>query len=188
MDVKTRRATLEDQERIRDFLEAAYEDRAEYKYPKRWLWAFVDNHTHFASVRRRTRFLQRSAYIGGMEAAPHTFGGTGSKSLPVVFSYVHHPDIPSTIRAFVQAEKIIRPHERAYLWKGGGVRPYLACCLNNDTEHVGRGETLSLLWVSPLPVDAGFCIYEDKRSWPMATRTSPRPPIRKKPGGVGLWR
>ena len=43
MDVKIRQATLEDKERIGYFLRVAYQDRAQYKFPARWLWEYVDN-------------------------------------------------------------------------------------------------------------------------------------------------
>ena len=43
MDVKIRQATLEDKERIGHFLRIAYQDRAPYKFPARWLWEYVDN-------------------------------------------------------------------------------------------------------------------------------------------------
>ena len=43
MDVQVRQATLEDQERIGQFLQVAYQDRAQFKFPARWLWEYVDN-------------------------------------------------------------------------------------------------------------------------------------------------
>lgn len=43
MDVRVRQATLEDQERIGQFLQIAYQDRAQCKFPARWLWLFVNN-------------------------------------------------------------------------------------------------------------------------------------------------
>ena len=43
LDVKVRRATLDDQERIVCFLQAAYKEQAQYKFPARWLWEFVNN-------------------------------------------------------------------------------------------------------------------------------------------------
>ncbi len=43
LDVTVTQATIEDQERIGRFLRVAYGDRAQYKFPKRWFWEFVDN-------------------------------------------------------------------------------------------------------------------------------------------------
>lgn len=43
MDIQIRRATLEDRERIGRFLKKAYGERAQYKFPARWRWEYVDN-------------------------------------------------------------------------------------------------------------------------------------------------
>ena len=43
MNVKIRQATLEDRERIMRFLQIAYKDNAQYKFPERWNWEFAHN-------------------------------------------------------------------------------------------------------------------------------------------------
>lgn len=43
VEATIRQATMEDQERIGRFLHEAYQDRAQYKFPERWLWEYVTN-------------------------------------------------------------------------------------------------------------------------------------------------
>lgn len=43
LDVTVTQATIEDLERIGRFLRVAYGAQAQYKFPDRWLWEFVDN-------------------------------------------------------------------------------------------------------------------------------------------------
>lgn len=43
VEATVRQATIEDRERIGRFLHEAYRDRAQYKFPERWLWEYVTN-------------------------------------------------------------------------------------------------------------------------------------------------
>lgn len=43
VDVRIGQANIADQERIGHFLQLAYEDRAQFRFPARWLWEFVNN-------------------------------------------------------------------------------------------------------------------------------------------------